>query len=344
MIDYWYYWWLIAAFSVIHASDQAVSSELSANSSFLDIFNHDSIKDFPPEQFDYGNFDLYSFVTDSPLSVQFEISEAEENALLESASNEFFSNDQSAQNASPLVKRKRGQPLNSENALKISSNPEVNRNSLTSQDFPSAGITETFGSKIQEDIFTTDFTDKSVSTSDIYVSSELQTSSSDKDQEVTDSLVDIYGSGDYDSSSDFGSIKARRKRKRPSRNGNSSEKKQVKIARTKDDSETELTTIILKTRSTKRYPNRPQFCNRTPFLYKTNCPCEKKLYNYISPALKHMSTVHEYNSEHFTDAVELIDDFGVIQNYPFKCELCPFRTNKSGYLLNHKFHNHNISK
>lgn len=154
---------------------------------------------------------------------------------------------------------------------------------------------------------------------------------------------------DEDSSSDFGSQKTKNrllKRKiLPSKNRSRSPKSKMKAETLPETSSASKKSLE---KSSQNVPKRTKFCHRSPFLYGTICPCESRTYyNYISSALKHMTAEHGHVPSKkvcFFDVVELIDDFGVIEEYPLTCELCPFRTNRNGYLANHKFYNHNMQR
>ena len=82
-------------------------------------------------------------------------------------------------------------------------------------------------------------------------------------------------------------------------------------------------------------PKRSKFCSRVPFFYRTDCNCYSKYFSYIRTATKHMDRLHNHSGDSYNNVIQLIDDFGVAQGYPFVCELCPFRTRKSVYLTNH---------
>lgn len=147
-------------------------------------------------------------------------------------------------------------------------------------------------------------------------------------------------SEDNDSSSDFGAQKRVKKRKleRISKESRS----RLKASKTVNN-DLESDTLPINSVSPSA-STRSRYCNRAPFIYRTKCRCAKNDYNYISPAIKHMKTVHRCKSESFFDVIDLVDDFNLISKYPLTCEFCPFRTNIDGYLKNHNFYIHNIPR
>lgn len=150
--------------------------------------------------------------------------------------------------------------------------------------------------------------------------------------DLTENLSEL---NDRDSSSSFHLKKSIKKLKRASKLKTS--KSLTSISDKSSD--------ISEHQSPKSSPSeRFHFSKRSPFLYQTKCDCNKVHYNYISPALKHMTSVHNYEGKTFSDVIELIDDFHVIQDYPHVCEVCPFRTNHTTYLKNHQFDVHNIPR
>lgn len=152
-------------------------------------------------------------------------------------------------------------------------------------------------------------------------------------------------SEDNDSSSDFGAQKRVKKRKleRISKKSRSRLKARETVNEDENDLENDPSPINSVSPSASA-SNRSRYCNRAPFLYRTKCRCAKNDYNYISPAIKHMKTVHSCKSESYFDVIELVDDFNLISNYPLTCEFCPFRTNTDSYLINHNFYVHNIPR
>lgn len=87
-------------------------------------------------------------------------------------------------------------------------------------------------------------------------------------------------------------------------------------------------------------PKRNKFCNRSPFLYRTACNCRRNYFNYIGIAINHMKNTHNYAGNSFNCVIELVDDFGVLHEYPLSCDKCPFATNKACYLDLHQANVH----
>lgn len=96
--------------------------------------------------------------------------------------------------------------------------------------------------------------------------------------------------------------------------------------------------------TTKDARKRTSYSNRTPFLYRTRCSCSSNSFSYIGLAIRHYDLTHasplKDRTIDYHKYIELIDDFGILADYPLSCKLCPFRAAKQSYIDLHELNVH----
>lgn len=85
---------------------------------------------------------------------------------------------------------------------------------------------------------------------------------------------------------------------------------------------------------------KPRVNRRSPFYFKMACGCSNRYFRYVGAGIKHALKVHKFEGNNFNDFITLVDDFGMMERYQFKCEHCPFISDYMSYMDLHKLNVH----
>mgnify|MGYP001809768588 CR=1 FL=1 len=156
--------------------------------------------------------------------------------------------------------------------------------------------------------------------------------SKDVESESNSSTI---SSQDHDSSSDYCPRSRSKKRKR-------TKPQSTKKAKSDNENENDQSGLTRKISSTPTAKPKKRDTNRSRFLYRTKCTCDKNKFTYVSSALNHMAFFHaDLTDKGYSDVIELVGDAKLIENCPYTCQMCPFRTENPYNLTKHNLRVHN---